>query len=578
VGAGPHGEHDVMKSRRDRKIWRCAPLAGACLLLAACAGPGEPRPAIAVPAAPPPAPETSAGAYLAGRAAQGRHDLAQASTYLGEALALDGDNVEILHRTAIAFAMQGRIEEAAKLASRLEAFDEESTVPAMLLAERRAKAGDWAGLAALLDHLPPRGLNTYLLPLCRAWAKVGQGQTDEAILALQPLEKVQGLATLRDFNLGLINDLAGRAEAAEKSYRAVLAGGSGRTLRTVGIVAGFLRRSGQGEEARQLLEGFHRDHPDMPPIEVPDQRQVNDAADGMAEAFFGAALTLRQANLPDLALFFSQLALDLQPEFPLARVMAGDILSNLDQLDASNRYYRSIAAASPYYRTAQLRVARNLEEADKVEESAALLRRLGQSAPEQADAFLALGDMWRRQRRWLDAVDAYDKALELIKGDARAEWPVYYARGVALERANLWPRAEADLLRALQLQPDEPQVLNYLGYSWIEQGTNLARATEMIEKAVTLRPQDGFIVDSLGWAFYRSGDFKRAVETLQRAVSLEPGDAAINDHLGDALWSAGRTEEARFQWRHALQSDPDPELKAQVAEKLKQSGGNRDPQ
>jgi tetratricopeptide (TPR) repeat protein len=551
---------------------RVAALFGMSLLLAACATPVEPqREPAAAAAAEPPLAETAAGAYLAGRDAQGRHDLARAASYLTEALDLDGDNVEILHRAAIAYAMQGRIGDAAALAGRLEAFDEESTVPAMLLAERSAKQGDWAGMAALLDRLPARGLNTYLLPLCRAWARVGQGDSDGALAALAPLEHVQGLSVLREFNVGLINDLAGRSEAADQAFQATLASTSGRTLRTTTIVAGFLHRQGRDEEGRQVLASFHKDHPDMPALELPERRQVNNAADGLAEAFFGASLTLRQAGLPDLALFFSQLALDLQPDFPLAEVMAGDILSNLDQFDASNRFYRAIPDVSPLYRSAQLRVARNLEEEDRVDDAAALLRKMAKAAPGQADAYLALGDLWRRRRRWLDAVDAYDKALTLLQGDARAEWPVYYARGVALERANLWPRAEADLLRALQLQPDEPQVLNYLGYSWIEQGTNLSRATEMIEKAVALRPQDGFIVDSLGWAFYRSGDYQHAVETLQRAVSLEPGDAAINDHLGDALWSAGRTEEARFQWQHALQSDPDPDLKAQLADKLKQS-------
>jgi tetratricopeptide (TPR) repeat protein len=547
-------------------------LTALALLLTACTGPNQSGPAPAAARFEPVRGESSAGAYLAGRDAQSRHDLAYASFYLGEAMAIDSDNVEILQRTAIAYAMQGKIADAAKLAGKLEAFDEESTVPAMLLAEQQAKRGDWVAMGQILDHLPVRGLNAYLLPICRAWSKAGQGQTDEALAALAPLSHLQGLSVLRDFNAGLINDLAGRAGPAEQDYRATLSTAGGRTLRTVSIVAGFYHRQGRDEEAKQLLAAFHREHPDLPELGVPEQSLITNAADGLAEGFFGASLTLRQANMADLALFFSQLALDLKPDFPLARVMAGDILGNLDQLDTANRYYREIPEASPLYRSAQMRVARNLEDADRVDDSAALLKKLAQAEPKQADALLALGDMWRRQRRWLDAVQAYDKALTILQGDEHAEWPVYYARGVALERANLWPRAEADLLKALQLQPDEPQVLNYLGYSWIEQGTNLARATEMIEKAVSLRPQDGFIVDSLGWAFYRSGDYAKAVETLQRAVALEPGDAAINDHLGDALWSAGRADEARFQWQHAMQSDPEPELKAQLAEKLKQAG------
>jgi tetratricopeptide (TPR) repeat protein len=547
---------------------------GALLMLSACAAPPAPTPVPGArlfrPAAA--SSESSAGAYLAGREAQGHHDLARASLFLTTALAMDPDNIELLQRTAVALAMQGRIPDAARLAGRLEAFDEDSVVPSMLLAEQRAKLRNWPGLITLLAGMPVRGLNAYLVPLCRAWANMGNGQVDPALAALNDLDHIQGLWVLRDFNRGLLNDLADRRAAAEQAYRATLASPAGKTMRTVSIIAGFYHRNGQEEQARELVDSFHNDHPDLPPILVSEQRLVDNATDGLAEGFFGASLTLRQANVPDLALFFSQLTLDLRPDFPLAQMMAGDILTNLEQFAAADDFYRALPATDPLYRAGQMRIARNLEDQKDINDAVLLLNRLAEDPVLTADAELALGDLWRRQRRWLDAVHAYDKAMAALKGDALKEWPLYYARGVALERANLWPRAEADLRHALELQPDEPQVLNYLGYSWIEQGVNLPRATAMIEKAVSLRPADGFIIDSLGWAFYRSGDYPRAVETLQRAVSLVPGDPAINDHLGDALWSAGRTEEARFQWQHALLSDPDPDLKAQLAVKLKQSG------
>jgi len=257
--------------------------------------------------------------------------------------------------------------------------------------------------------------------------------------------------------------------------------------------------------------------------------------------------------------------------------MAGDILSGLDQYGAADQLYQALPGDGPLRWGASLRVARNLEELGQIDAAVATLRSLAALRPERPEALLALGDLWRRQKHWTQAVDAYDQAVTRGASDERALWPVYYARGVALERANQWPRAELDLLHALELEPDEPQVLNYLGYSWIEQGTHLPRATAMIEKAVSLRPSDGFIIDSLGWAFYRSGDYPRAVETLQKAVTLVPGDAAINDHLGDALWRAGRPQEARFQWQHALLFDPDPDLRAQLAEKLGRPGSDGGP-
>jgi tetratricopeptide (TPR) repeat protein len=558
-------------SRRRRPVVWAAP--GLALILAACTAPEATVPAAPIevpPAAAAPAfGQSSSGAYLAGRDAQGRHDLALASLYLLRALNSDPENVELLQRATISLALEGRLEEAEATAERQGSFDEESTVPAMLLAERRAKRGDWAGVDDAVEHLPPRGLNTYLAPLVKAWAKAGQGDTDAALEALQPLDPKAGLGVLRDFNAGLINDLAGRNDAAEAAYRATLAAPAGRTLRTTEVIGDFLIRTGRAEEAQQLAAELHHDHPDLPPITLGGAHLVMTASDGLAEAFFGAAGTMRQGNAPDLALLFSQFALDLKPDFQLARLMAGDVLSNMSQFRASNEAYRHLPESSPLYASAQLRIAHNDEELGNVDQAIRTLDYLIDHKIAQADALLALGDLYRRERRWQDAVKAYDRALPLMQGTP-GEWPLFYARGVALERANQWPRAEADLLHALELQPNEPQVLNYLGYSWVEQGTNLPRATLMIEKAVLLRPSDGYMIDSLGWAFYRGGQYGRAVEMLQRAVTLVPGDATINDHLGDALWRAGRQEEARFQWQHALLSDPDPELRAQLDAKLKQ--------
>ncbi len=551
---------------------------GLALLLTACVTPPDTKIPVetrAAPAAAAPAfGDSSAGAYLAGRDAQGRHDLALASLYLLRALKGDPENVELLQRATIALAMEGRLSEAEGLAERLESFDEESTVPAVLLAERKGKQGDWAAAEAIIGKLPPRGLNAYLTPLVRAWAKAGEGQTDQALDALSPLDPKIGFGVLRDFNAGLINDLAGRNEAAEANYRATISNPSGRTLRTVQVIGDFLHRTGRDDEANVMAATLHRDHPDLPQVTFNGPRAVANAADGLAEAFFGAAGTLRQGNAPDIALLFSQLSLDLKPDFQLARLMLGDMLAGMNELSASNEAYAALPLSSPLYAMAQLRIARNLEDVGENDKSAHVLEAMVEHKVDQVDALLALGDLWRRQRRWLDAVHAYDRALPLMQGgaDEKGEWPIFYARGVALERANQWPRAEADLLHALELQPNEPQVLNYLAYTWVEQGTNLPKATQMIEKAVLMRPQDGFIIDSLGWAFYRSGKFPQAVEMLQRAVALVPGDPTINDHLGDALWRAGREEEARFQWQHALQSAPEPELKVILDKKLMQKG------
>jgi len=185
------------------------------------------------------------------------------------------------------------------------------------------------------------------------------------------------------------------------------------------------------------------------------------------------------------------------------------------------------------------------------------------------EAIVALGNVLRSRKQFKEAADVYSKVLDGIKEPTRQHWTLYYFRGICYERAKDWPKAEKDLQKALDLYPDQPQVLNYLGYSWVDQGLNLEKAVQMIRRAVELRPNDGYIVDSLGWAYYRLGRFDEASTDLERAIELKPEDPVINDHLGDAYWKTGRELEARFQWRHARDNKPEPEDLVKIEEKLK---------
>jgi Flp pilus assembly protein TadD len=213
-------------------------------------------------------------------------------------------------------------------------------------------------------------------------------------------------------------------------------------------------------------------------------------------------------------------------------------------------------------------VATNLDSLDRGAEAIADLEAMTAERPTRPDPWVTLGDVQRGAQQWAAAAAAYDKAIELSDTPQARHWRLYYARGIAYERAQQWPRAESDFLKALELEPEQPYVLNYLGYSWVDQGINLSEALDMIESAVDQRPNDGFIVDSLGWAHYRLGDYREAVRHLERAVELEPDDPTINDHLGDALWQVGRAVEAEFQWRRALSLNPDEALAALIKAKL----------
>ena len=410
-----------------------------------------------------------------------------------------------------------------------------------------------------------------------AWSKMGQGQIDAALEALTPLSQTSGLSPMYDFHSGLINDLADRRAAAEGSYRNAVAGTGGLTLRTVEVIGAFYRRVGEPEQTKELVQRFIDTHPESTVHDFGGGSAplVDGAKGGLAEAMFGMSGSLRQNNAPDVALIFGRMALDLQPNFPLAQVSVADLLQSQGNLDEANKIFRTIDPAAPVYWSTQLRLAANLEAVDDVDGAVKTLEALSVQHPNRPEAMITMADILRSHKRWEESVAAYDRALTMLDklehGNApdRNHWTLYYSRGIALERSKQWTRAESDFLKALELSPDEPDVLNYLGYSWIEQGINLDKGKAMVEKAVAQRPTDGYIVDSLGWAYYRFQDFPKAVEVLERAIELHPEDPAINDHLGEALWSVGRKEEARFQWQRALIFKPDAELQAELEEKLK---------
>ena len=266
-----------------------------------------------------------------------------------------------------------------------------------------------------------------------------------------------------------------------------------------------------------------------------------------------------------------RLALDLRPDDTAARLMAADILDASKHPATALQLLASVPADDPLIAVVRLHRAELTEQTGRSEEALHQLEQIAHDYPDRPEAYGGQGDILRASHRYADAVAAYDKAVARIAKPGRLDWPLFYDRGIALERTKDWTRAEADFMTALSLAPDQPFVLNYLGYSWTEQGRNLPRARQMIERAVEQRPNDGAIVDSLGWVMLRQGDKAGAVTTLEHAVELLPEDATINGHLGDAYWAAGRRQEALFQWRRALNLSPEPEDVPKLEAKLRES-------
>lgn len=517
-----------------------------------------------------------AGRFLAARHAESVGNLVAAAALTAELLD-DVPRTEIMRRRAhLVMVGAGRMDDAAAIADELIVTRPEDPLVVYTLVVRALHGADYAASLTLLERVPESGVNAIVAPLLKAWSLAGEGRTADGVAALETMAQNAGLAPVAGFHQALIADVGGDAAGAEAAFRKTLAAsGDQPSLQLVESFARFLVRNDNIEEASRLVDDFAARNPQTLLIEparavvegsaAPD-RLVDDARAGAAEVFRNVASLLNREQLRTEALLFIRMALDLAPEDAGAAFTLAQLLEARDRDDLAIEAYEQIDEKSPYSWYARLGVADAMHAGGDSEGAIRLLRKMTAERPERSDAPRALADLLRVTSRFEEAVRAYDQAFERIEGEP--DWGLLYTRGIALERAKRWDRAEQDFLSALEASPDQPLVLNYLGYSWVEQGVQLERARKMIETAVEKRPRDGYITDSLGWVFYRLGDYDEAVVHLERAVALEPGDPVINDHLGDAYWIVGRRLEARFQWLRALSLEPEPDVEAIIRRKL----------
>lgn len=546
------------------------PLLLAAALLSACAA-GEGGPAR--PSGFVPSPSNAFGAYLAGRFATSESDTRVAADSLLAALRADPDQPEVIERAFIATLLDGR-PEAVRLARRLP----ENSLAALLIAGTDAQAGRWDRTEQRIRALPRQGAAQLLQPMLLAWALQGKGQTDAALALLRPLAESGRLRTLYAMHAALICDLANRPREAERFVRIAIGDPQPMTLRLVQIAGGILARGGKEADAERLLEAYARNQEDLVLSSSPTaqrdlfaNRAVASPVEGFAEAYLALAGSLRGQGAAEFSLALTRLALRLRPGFAPALLMGSDALVDERQYSAALAMLDQVPSDDLLSGLVGLRRATVLDRMDRTEEAAAQLRAIATAFPTASQPYARLGDMMRSRQRWAEAAAAYSDAIRRVPAPTAVHWPLFYSRGVALERAGDWPAAEADLRRALELSPEQPYVLNYLGYTWVERGEHLGEARRMLERAVALRPQDGNIADSLGWALYKLGDMQGAIRWLERAVELEPRNSVVNDHLGDAYWSAGRQREAQFQWRRALALGPEGDEGARIEAKI--SGG-----
>jgi tetratricopeptide (TPR) repeat protein len=526
-------------------------------------------------------PRSQLGSYLAGRYARGQHDTPAAASYYKRALERDPGNETLLKQAFVTEVTAGNWTRASALADELVTYEASHRIARLYLGVREFRAG---ALDKADEHFTAAGtgpIGELTSALARAWVKAAQGDLKGASDHIDGLKQADWAVQYQRFHKALIADVLGKKQIARQGYEKIFETDA-RSLRPALGYGAHAAHWGNPDITRRVLGKQMEGNPPGHPLARAMLDQVNagqsvpllveNATEGLAESFYGLGEVLASEGGLEIGTIYLQLALLLRPDAPLALAALANVYESTKQYEQAIATYARIPQGSPLASSVVIRKAFNLNQLDQVDEAKSILEQLAGREPKDLRPLDALGNIMRARKRFEEASRYYSQAIKLIDKPGKAHWNNYYSRGVCYERMKNWPAAEADLVKALELNPDQPLVLNYLGYSWVDQNRHLQKAMAYIAKAVKLKPDDGYFVDSLGWAHYRLGDFKQATAYLERAVELRPEDPTINDHLGDALWRVGRTLEARYQWEQALTLKPEPEeidkIKKKVAEGL----------
>lgn len=523
--------------------------------------------------------QTSAiGQYLAGRQAMRDQNADVASKYFADALTEDSQDIVLLTAAFQAALGMGDIETAIGLANILVQEEGDNSAAYLVLALDALRQNDFALARENLEQAADTGFNVLVKPLVMSWIELGAGDVNRAIAELDALDKLDGFDTLKKYHAAMLADVSGQRELADVAYEQAVNGPAGQAVRLIQAYGLYLARTGREQEARDLFADYLIKYPLSPTINLlledmeagrPLKPLLSSPVDGAAEALYSAASVIGRERAVGIAATYTYFTLMLKPDFPVALVLLAEAAEDRDRWEEALNLYSQIDANSAYYKNARTRQAWATYKLGDQNEASRILEEIVSKYPDDIEALVVLADMNRDAENWNEAARQYGRAVSRIPTYENRHWSLFYARGIAYEQSKQWSLAETDLLQALELQPDHPQVLNYLAYSWVDRDENLDKAKDMLIKAVSLRPRDGYIIDSLGWLYYRLGDFEDAVAQLEKAVSLQAADPTINDHLGDAYWRVGRMDEARYQWQRALWLDPTEEQIRDIELKLK---------
>lgn len=521
------------------------------------------------------------GNFLAAYVAGSARDTAAATTFFREAIQEDPRNQELLERAFVAFLANGSMPEAFKAAERLSSRDASNNLAQFALSVRSLKNQKYADVRTRLQKATGTRRADLTATLLAAWAYAGSKDGKKALETVDKLKSERAFNQFREYHAALIADVVDNTAEAEKRFKAAYEG-ERNTLQVVDAYGRFLAKRGRKQEALAVYKSFDEVVPRHPIVRAamkaiednkPYEPLVKTAQDGAAELLYGLGVVGNSQGDELTAIIYLRLGLDLNPDHPLALVTLGDVYERLKQYERANEAFARVPKDAPVRASADIAIGQNLELMGRSPESEVYLKNLMKERPDDVEVVMALGNVLRSRKQFAEAADVYSKAIELIGAPDRGHWILYFYRGTSYERSKQWEKGEADLKKAMELVPDtlpagKAQVLNYLAYSWVDQNMNIDEAFKMLTKAVELAPRDGMIIDSLGWAYYRMGRYDDAVRELEKAVELKAGDPVINDHLGDAYWKVGRQLEAKFQWNHAKDSNPEQEDLVKILRKI----------
>lgn len=516
------------------------------------------------------------GAFLVAHYAALSNDPHQALKSYEAAFKAAPDDILLAERAVFAALMAGAFEDAVRMAKAADEGGAEAALVRLTLATDAIRKGRAARAERYLTGTGFGPFNRMMAVNLRAWTaleRAGPSAAREVLLQGQVHDALLDSVTL--YMLGMIELAAGQQDRALEVFETVWQTGP-RLALAAEAHARLLAARGRHAEALALLSDFRREVGPNPALEAlrldieagrPVAPHAPSLREGAALAIYAPAAALAAQSESDLPGVYFAMALALDPDLDIARTLWADALDGAGRRQAAISVLSDIDAASPFFATARGQMAWAVLREGEPERALAIARDALAQRPDR-DLMVQFADLLAQTGHDGEAEAMLSRVITIDRARGYSDWRVVFARGAARERLGYWPGAESDLTEALRLSPDNPDIMNHLGFSWIDRGIRLEEGMRLISRAVDLKPNSGLILDSLGWAYFRLGDYDRAVLHLERAAELEPADPVINDHLGDAYWRTGRRLEAYYQWQRALRLGPDDQARETLETKL----------